>query len=282
MEFQLYVFRRHRIRLQTPPPYMMLHMRRAFLVLIPTLLITQQQGVFENHADIGMNPKAGSAAATGGVYRVTGGGANVWGNADAFHFVYRRMTGDSTLAAQIQFDGEGVNAHRKMMLMIRKDLTPGSPYADIAVHGDGLTSLQYRLVQDGPTAEIRSTVKGATRVRIQKRGNAIMVFAGVDAGELVSSGPQVVELGESPYVGLAVCSHDANVLETGVFTNVTLDQPQRFRSKVAIFDLSSRKSSVIFEQDGIMEAPNWSHDGKFLLVNTNGNLYRMNVTGGPA
>jgi TolB protein len=252
---------------------MMMHMRRALLVLLPTLLVAQQ-GVFENHSDVGINPKAGSVAVSNGSYRVTGGGANVWGNADAFHFVYRRMTGDSTLGAHIKFEGEGVNAHRKMMLMIRKDLTPGSPYADIAVHGDGLTSLQYRLVQDGPTAEIRSNIKGATRVRIQKRGNAITVFAGVDGGDMVASGPQAVELGDSPYVGLAMCSHDANVLETGVFTNVVLDQPQRFRSKVAIFELSSKKSTVIFEQDGIMEAPNWSHDGKFLLVNTGGNLYR--------
>lgn len=58
-------------------------------------------------------------------------------------------------------------------------------------------------------------------------------------------------------------------------------QQQRFRSKVAIFDLASRKSTVIFEQDGIMEAPNWSHDGKFLLVNTGGNLYRLPVSGPP-
>jgi len=58
-------------------------------------------------------------------------------------------------------------------------------------------------------------------------------------------------------------------------------QQQRFRSKVAIFDLASRKSTVIYEQDGIMEAPNWSHDGKFLLVNTGGNLYRLPVSGPP-
>jgi Tol biopolymer transport system component len=51
-------------------------------------------------------------------------------------------------------------------------------------------------------------------------------------------------------------------------------QPQ-FHSKLAIFDWKSRQSTVIYEQDGILEAPNWSRDGKHLLVNTGGNLYRV-------
>ena len=59
-------------------------------------------------------------------------------------------------------------------------------------------------------------------------------------------------------------------------------QQQKFRSKVAIYDLKTKKSTVIYEQDGILEAPNWTHDGRTLLVNTGGKLYRMNVDGGPA
>lgn len=48
-----------------------------------------------------------------------------------------------------------------------------------------------------------------------------------------------------------------------------------FHSKLAIFDMKTRQSTVIYEQDGILEAPNWSRDGKFLLVNTGGNLFRI-------
>jgi len=48
-----------------------------------------------------------------------------------------------------------------------------------------------------------------------------------------------------------------------------------FHSKLATFDMKTRQSTVIFEQDGIVEAPNWSRDGKFLLVNTGGNLFRI-------
>lgn len=67
-----------------------------------------------------------------------------------------------------------------------------------------------------------------------------------------------------------------------VFAQQQQSQQQKFRSKVAIYDLKMKKSTVIFEQDGILEAPNWARDGKTLLVNTGGKLYRMNVEGGPA
>ncbi len=75
---------------------------------------------------------------------MTGGGANLWLNTDAFQFVYKRISGDVTLTADIHFVGQGVEEHRKATLMIRQSLQPDSAYADAALHGDGLTSLQYR------------------------------------------------------------------------------------------------------------------------------------------
>jgi len=49
-------------------------------------------------------------------------------------------------------------AHRKAVLMVRQNLNPDSAYADVALHGDGLTSLQYRLKDGQATAEVRSTL----------------------------------------------------------------------------------------------------------------------------
>lgn len=56
-------------------------------------------------------------------------------------------------------------------------------------------------------------------------------------------------------------------------------EPQ-YRSKIAIFDLESRKTTVIFEGDGVIEAPNWARDGSYLLVNTEGNLFKLSPRGG--
>jgi hypothetical protein len=182
-------------------------------------------GVFEQHTDIGDTPKKGDAqfdAATS-EYRITGGGANMWGNVDAFHYVWKRVSGDVTITADVRFLGAGTVAHRKAALVVRQSLEPGSAYADVAVHGDGLTSLQYRPTADAATLELRSTVTAPVRIRLERRGDQFTMYAGTPGEELKSSGPVTVSLQNPVYVGLGVCSHDANIVETAVFTNVKID-----------------------------------------------------------
>ncbi|MDX2150040.1 MAG: hypothetical protein SFV54_04845 [Bryobacteraceae bacterium] len=232
-------------------------------------------GIFTISTDVGVNPTPGSAThdPAAMAYRITGSGANIWGATDAFRFVARQLTGDFALTANIRFEGAGVDPHRKAVLMVRQDLSPDSPYADIAVHGDGLTALQYRTTKGGITEEIRSPINSPERLRLERRGNRITVYAGGTA-----SGPLTIVLQDPVYVGLGVSSHNAAVTETAVFSDVRLEnQPAqpRYRSKITVFEVASRQSKVVFTGDGIIEAPNWSRDGRYLLVNTNGNLYRV-------
>jgi hypothetical protein len=245
-------------------------------------------GIFDSRGDVGVNPKAGAIAydAASGEYRVTGGGANIWGAEDALYFAWKRLSGDFTLTADVRFLGAGAVAHRKAVLMIRQDLTAGAAYADVAVHGDGLTALQFRPTAAAETQEIRSTVAAPTRIRIERRGNRFTIYAGKAGEELTPAGPQMVALTDPVYAGIGVCSHDANVLETAVFSNVRIEQqprPQaglpRYRSKIAVYDLAARSTSIVYQADDLIEAPNWSRDGKFLLINTGGNLYRLPVGG---
>src|ERR1700759_470471 len=158
----------------------------ALAVLSAASLAAQGIGVFENHADIGDTPVKGKIEFSqgSGEYRVTGGGANVWASADAFQFAWRRLTGDGTITADVQFVGTGAVAHRKAMLMVRQNLNPDSPYADVALHGDGLTALQYRSTAGAVTQEVRSTVMGPTRIRLERRGNEFTIYAGKPGEEL--------------------------------------------------------------------------------------------------
>lgn len=52
-------------------------------------------------------------------------------------------------------------------------------------------------------------------------------------------------------------------------------QPSGFRSRIMVHDLKTNTSAVAHEADGVWEAPNWSRDGAFLLVNSGGKLYRV-------
>jgi regulation of enolase protein 1 (concanavalin A-like superfamily) len=193
-------------------------------VLFCTALAAASIGIFDSDGPVGETPKKGSVeynAATG-EYRVTGGGANIWAATDAFHFVWKRMSGDVTLTADVQFSGAGAAAHRKAVLMVRQGLEPDAPYADVALHGDGLTSLQFRPTEGAITQEIRSPVTAPVRIRIERRGEQFTIYAGKPGEELKTTGTAIVALKDPVYVGLGVCSHNADNLETAVFSNVKL------------------------------------------------------------
>src|SRR4030066_571886 len=120
----------------------------------------QSAGIFDNNSDVGLTKHAGLARfiQSSNEYRITGGGANIWGEKDAFQYLWKKDSGDFSLTTRIRWVGDGKNAHRKAGWMIRQSLTPDSPYADAVVHGDGLTSLQFRKSKGGPTEEIQSPI----------------------------------------------------------------------------------------------------------------------------
>src|SRR5215813_10006809 len=134
-------------------------------------------GLFEKNGDIGAVKLPGSVEYDEAkkTYAVAGGGENMWAATDAFHYVWKRVSGDLSIAADIQFIGTGGNAHRKACLIIRQNLDADAAYADAALHGDGLTSLQYREVKGGPTREIQSNVKAPRRIQIEKRGDYVFM-----------------------------------------------------------------------------------------------------------
>lgn len=257
-------------------------------LLVFSAVAAAQIGVFANSGDIGETPKAGSASFDSGKseYRITGGGANVWGAKDAFQFAWKRASGDITFTADIHFAGAGAVPHRKAMLMIRQSLDPGAPYADIALHGSGLTSLQYRSKAGEATVGVPSKIEAPVRIRIERRGDRITAYAGNPGQELAPIGQAAVGFQGPVYVGMGVCSHDANILETALFTNVTLETAAAtapaaaVKSIVTIYDAASGDRKVVFTGNGFYQAPNWSPDGKYLLLNTPGKLWRLPLASG--
>jgi TolB protein len=247
-------------------------------------------GVFSDHGDVGKPGKPGAVGfdAAKGAYRLSGGGANMWFTNDAFHYLWKSMSGDLTLAADIGWVGTNGNPHRKACLVIRQTLDPESAYVDAALHGVGLTSLQFRDTAGGQTREIQSNVSAPGRLRIEKRGNYVSISVG-SAGEAPKpAGAAVrIQFKEPFYVGLAVCAHDNNALETAVFSNVEIstatpaaDAGFTVQSALEVIALSSLDRRVIYHTPDHIEAPNWSRDGQYFLFNRNGRICKIPVTGG--
>jgi len=247
-------------------------------------------GVFSEQADIGNVAKAGSISfdpATG-KYLIAGGGGNMWSTNDAFHFVWVKMSGDLTLAADIKFQGTGGNPHRKACLILRQSLDPDSAYADVALHGVGLTALQYRETAGDTTREIQANVSAPARVRIEKHGDYVSMSVAAAGEELHPAGARYrIQFQEPFYVGLGVCAHNNKTIEQAVFSNVelkTIDPggsgPAVVESTLETVEVASTDRQMVYHTRDHIEAPNWSRDGKYFLFNSKGRIYKLPATGG--
>jgi len=202
-------------------------MRNLIIIfIVKSLLLAggNPVGIFDESTDVGNCKLAGSAVydSKEKIYTLTDAGTNMWGRTDEFHFAWEKVSGNFSLSARIAFEGEGVQAHRKMGLMIRETLDGDSPYADVVVHGDGLTSLQYRLTKGDITKEIRSDVTGADHIDLERSGNKIVIKTAKGQKPSSSSGETEISLPKTSYVGLFICSHDENVIEKGYFYDLKL------------------------------------------------------------
>jgi hypothetical protein len=250
-------------------------------------------GAFESHQDVGKVLHAGSVDydVEKRSYTIAGSGENMWLGVDAFHFVWKKVSGDLGLSADISFVGSGGNTHRKAVLMIRQSLDADSAYADVALHGNGLAALQFRDEKGGVTQEVQSQVSTPGRVRVEKHGAHFTMWLGGADGELgMAGGSPKIELKEPFYVGIGVCSHDKDVVERAVFSNVEIrTMPVNVAGKgvaptlysvLETVPIDSGDRTAVYISAGRFEAPNWTRDGKAFLFNRDGKILRLALSGG--
>ncbi len=247
-------------------------------------------GIFENHGDVGtvLHPGSVTYDPTTQTYTLAGSGENMWSVRDTFHYVWKQAAGDLSLAADVSFVGAGREPHRKACLVIRQGLEADSAYVDVALHGDGLTSLQFREARGAATHEVQANQSAPRRLRIVKRGKYVVMDLARDGQEPGFSGAAVRIVFQEPfYVGLGVCAHNKDVTETAVFSNVELTTPSAVATGPPVLystletqTISSTDRRVVHVTTTRIEAPNWLRDGSALLYNSGGQILRVPVTGG--
>ena len=141
---------------------------------------TEAIGIFASQSGVGMPAKQGDAVYDSELqeYRVSGSGKNMWFDKDEFHFVWRKMKGDFILTTRAGLIGDGVDPHRKLGWMVRSTLDTDSPHINAAVHGDGLTSLQFRRTVGALTEEIKSSLSGADVIQLERKGDRYTMSVG--------------------------------------------------------------------------------------------------------
>ncbi|TDX00347.1 TolB family protein [Dinghuibacter silviterrae] len=266
---------------------------KTLLVVLLSLLYgavcAQSIGLFPSNGDVGPVLHPGSAVydSSAQTYLVSGSGSNIWFTRDEFQYVYTRLKGDFILQARGRFVSKGATAHRKFGWMVRTGLDTGSAMVTAAVHADGLTSLQYRKQTGANVEENRSTLTAADVIQLERQGNRYIMSVARDGGPFVINDVTDLPLGDEVYVGLFVCSHNKDVTERVLFDNVRLIKPapagwvpykDYLGSHIEVLDLGSGRRSVVYSAPVSLQAPNWTLDGRALLYNSSGFIYRLDLS----
>ena len=265
---------------------------RAFLLAaaLCTFAVAQHKsvGLFEHHEDVGAVSTPGSVVydAEKQTYTITASGTNMWATKDEFHYAWKRLKGNFILRARAEFLGKGVDPHRKIGWIIRPTLDTDAPHVNASLHGDGLTSFQFRRTKGAITERVDFAEKGYDVVQLERAGNKYIMSVARFGEPFVTREISDVSLGDELYAGLYVCSHNNSVVETAVFRDVEITIPARenfvpyreyIGSNLEVMDLATNTRRVLYRVKDSLQAPNWTKDGKYLLYNHNNLLYRFDL-----
>ncbi|GAB2644129.1 SMP-30/gluconolactonase/LRE family protein [Emticicia sediminis] len=247
-------------------------------------------GLFEERTDVG-NPTIQGKTTYNPVtqeYTMEGAGINMWEKTDQFNFLWKKIKGDFIISATVKFLGKGVNPHRKIGIMARNSLQANSTYVDAAVHGVDLTSLQFRESDGKETQQIEISSFNPVAIEFQRIGN-VFTFSAATQGENYKFCSKEIVLNEEVFAGLFICSHEEKVNEKAIFSNVRITIPaaKDFRpyrdyigSQIEIMEVKTGLRKILYTAKNSLQAPNWTKDGKYLLYNSEGLMYRYTIADG--
>lgn len=269
----------------------------ALLVLSNNLFSQSNAiGIFSNNKDIGNPKQRGSAVYQENQrYQLKGGGYNIWFNRDEFNYSFSKIKGDFLLTANVKLIGDGKDPHRKVGWMVRASEQEDASHVSATVHGDGLTVLQWRRIRGAymrdPEDEAFTTKAHAEIIQLERIGRTYimrMAHAGEPLQEVGRT--DAADIPDEALVGLFVCSHNANVVEEAQAWNVRIEKtvPEKYdgyrdgilSSRLELLDVFTGERQLIYQSPERFEAPNWMPDGKNLLFNKGGSIFRIPVQGG--
>lgn len=260
-----------------------------FLLLILTGVVTAQQtniGVFDGQTDIGPVLHTGSATYKPATqtYDLNGSGANIWGKQDELHYLWKKIKGNFILYVRGDLVGQGVDPHRKIGWMARSSLAPDAAHVSAAVHGDGLTSLQFRRTSGAETEENKAEITHADVIQLERQGNVFTMRVARFGEPFHTREVANMDLGDEVYVGLFISAHNKDVVEKAVYKDVRISVPvspneqsgrMNLASRLELLDVDTGKRTVVHTAPNSIQAPNWTKDGKQLIYNSTDGQIRV-------
>ena len=173
-----------------------------------------------------------------GTYTMTATGADIWNDADEFHYAFKMLTGPGSIVARVE-SVEQTDVWAKAGVMIRETLDAGSKFAAVYItptNTDGTATngctFQARLDTDAGAVSdggVRTTEQLAIVapywVKLERdfAGNFRASYsANGSSWQPMMWNPQSISMSSNVYIGLVLTSHDAALTCQAVFSNVTI------------------------------------------------------------
>lgn len=198
----------------------------------PSKNIDAPIGLFEGQSDIGSAVVPGSASCDAGTrqYTINSAGYNIWYTRDEFRYLWKKTSGDISLAAGVSFPDPNGYGDRKAVFVIRQDLDDDSKEVMTALHGAGLIHLAQR-PEKGADIKEAYRIEGpshpgaaAKRIGIEKHGDSFALFVSLEGEPMHQVGPPIILHIDGPfYVGVGFCSHLPDKSDTALLSNIVLE-----------------------------------------------------------
>lgn len=191
-------------------------------------------GIFDGQSDVGGAVVQGSATYDAGAksYTINSAGYNIWYTRDEFRFLWKKMSGDVSLATDIVFPNPDGYGDRKVVLIVRQNLDDDAKEIMVALHGAGLIHLAQRPEKGTDIKEDYRTVGTgsgapaglAKRLGIEKHGDSFALFVSMKGEPMHPIGPSAKLHFDQPfYVGIGFCSHVPDKSDTAQVSDVVLE-----------------------------------------------------------
>ena len=197
-------------------------------------------GIFEGQSDIGSPKPEGSALydSKGNQYTVKSAGYNTTYTREEFRFLWKKMSGDVSIAADVAFPDPGGYDGRKAVLAIRQGLEDDSKEAVVAVYGGGIFALSQRPGEGksrldmqykvwGVPAHVRPDTRAILmprRIALEKHGDAFVLYVSIHGEPIHAFGaPLILHMDQPFYIGIGFCSNMPEKADTALFSNVSIE-----------------------------------------------------------
>ncbi len=175
------------------------------------------------HQDVGSVGLVGGTTYAGGTFTVQGGGADIWNNADAFHYVHQSWTGDGQILARVN-SLVNTDPWAKAGVMFRESLAAGSRHVMMVVTPGNGSAFQRRTTTGGTSTHTAGAAVSAPYwVRLTRINNTFTGQISADGVTWMTVSSEIITLPGTVYVGLALTAHNNSLLSTAAFSGVQVN-----------------------------------------------------------